>query len=155
MRGSVGVYDVDPQWRLRIPLWLDCVPTPLSKLQIQGGTPLFGTEAKSFPPIEAVCLYGGAIVEEWLLSEEMKRTDYDVAATTEIGEAYQQVYRQRSPLFTDGPAAVLGGWHAIWQDDEFYLPQEMRLVLWTFRDAEPWIEVFERSPNLSVRVRIT
>jgi hypothetical protein len=109
----------------------------------------------SLPPIEAVCLYGGSVAEEWLASEGLGRTDYDVAATTDIGAAYKQVYRERCPLYSAGPAAVLGGWHAIWSDDEFYLPQEMRLMLWTFRDAEPWIEVFERFPNLPVRIRIT
>jgi hypothetical protein len=31
----------------------------------------------------------------------------------------------------------------------------MRLALWTFREAEPWVEVFERSPNMPVRLRIT
>lgn len=155
VRGSIGVIEIDPRWKYPVPVLIDRAPLTLSQLQMQGGVPLFGTETPSFPPIEAVCLYGGPIVEEWLASEGLERTDYDVAATTAIGERYQEVYRKRCPLFSDGPAAVLGGWHAIWQDDEFYLPREMRLVLWTFRDAEPWIEVFERSPNLPVRIRIT
>lgn len=155
VRGTIGVFDVDPRWRYPVPVWLDRVPKPLAELQMQGGTSLFGTEVRSFPPIEAVCLYGGVAVEQWLSSEGLERTDYDVAATTEIGEAYQRVYRDRCPLYANGPAAILGGWHAMWPDDDFYIPREMRLAIWTFRDAEPWIEVFERSPNLSVRIRIT
>jgi hypothetical protein len=155
VNGSVGVFDVDQRWGWPVPLCLDRVPTPLAELQMEGGTPLFGHEVKSFPPIEALCLYGGRIVDEWLGSEGLERTDYDVAATTEVGEAYQQVYRERCPLFSNGPAAVLGGWHAIWPDDDFYLPREMRLLLWTFRGAEPWIEVFERAPNMPVRIRTT
>jgi hypothetical protein len=155
VKGSVGVYDIDTRWRWRVPVWLDRVQAPLTELQMQGGVALFGREAMSFPPIEAVCLYGGRVVDEWLASERLERTNYDAAATTEVGEAYRQVYRERCPLFSDSPAAILGGWHAMWPDDDFYLPREMRLVLWTFRDAEPWIEVFERFPNMPVRIRNT
>ena len=32
--------------------------------------------------------------------------------------------------------------HIYGSDDNFYIPREMRLVLWTFRGAEPWYEVF-------------
>ena len=156
VQGSVGVYDVDGRWGWVRPLHLDRLDMPLAELQIEGGTPLFGREVRSFPPIEALCLYGGPAVGEWLASEGLDRTDYDIASTTELGEAYQEEYRGRCPLYLDDqPVAVLGGWHAAWPDDEFYLPREMRLMLWTFRDAEPWVEVFERSPNMPVRLRIT
>jgi hypothetical protein len=156
VRGSIGVYDVDRQWGWVTPLYLDRMNVPLSEVQIDGGLPLYGREVRSFPPLEALCLYGGPVVEEWLASEGLARTDYDIAATTEVGEGYQAEYRKRSPLYQEGqPVAVLGGWHALWPDDEFYLPREMRLVLWTFREAEPWVEVFERSPNMPIRLRVT
>jgi len=155
VKGAVGVYDVDSRWKWRVPFSLDCQPAALAELRMQGGLALFGREVASFPPIEAVCLYGGPVVDTWLTSEGLERTDYDDAATTEVGEAYQEVYRERSPLHASGLSAVLGGWHSIWPDDEFYLPREMRLALWTFRDAEPWIEVFERSQNMALRIRNT
>ena len=139
VQGSVGAYDVDGRWGWVKPLHLDHLIAPLAELRIEGGTPLFGREVRSFPPIEALCLYGGPAVGEWLASEGLDRTDYDIASTTELGEAYQEEYRSRCPLYLDDqPVAVLGGWHAAWPDDEFYLPREMRLMLWTFRDAEPW-----------------
>jgi hypothetical protein len=156
VRGSVGVYDVESRWGWVTPVWLDRLDTPLAELRMDGGLPLYGREVPSLPPIEALCLYGGPVVDEWLASEGLDRTDYDVAATTAVGEAYQAVYRDRCPLFlADQPVAVLGGWHVCWPDDEFYLPREMRLALWTFREAEPWVEVFERSPNMPVRLRTT
>lgn len=156
VRGLIGVFDVDPRWRWAIPVHLDRVDRPLAEVRMDGGLPLFGREVSSFPPIEALCLYGGPIVDEWLGSEGLDRTDYDIAATTEAGEAYQEEYRNRCPLYSaDQPVAVLGGWHAHWPCDEFYLPREMRLALWTFRESEPWLEVFERSPSLRVRLRIT
>jgi hypothetical protein len=156
MQGSVGVYDVDRRWRWVRPIHIDRQETPLADLRMDGGTPLYGTEVWSFPPIEAVCLYGGPAVETWLEDEGLERIDYDVAATTEVGDVYQEEYRKRCPLYlSEPPAAVLGGWHALWPDDDFYLPLEMHLALWTFREAEPWIEVFERSANLVVRLRTT
>jgi hypothetical protein len=155
VQGSLGVYDVDARWGWSVPIYTDQISAPLSALEIRGGTPLYGHETTSFPPIEALCLYGGPIIDEWLSLEGLERTDYDRAPYTKLGEKYFEAYGERCQLYAKGPAAVLGGWHAIWPDDDFYLPREMRLVLWTFRDAEPWIEVFERSPNLPVRVRIT
>jgi hypothetical protein len=156
VRGSVGVYDVDNRWGWVTPLHLDRRDEPLATLRLDGGLPLFGREVKSFPPLDALCLYGGPAVGEWLTSEGLDRTDYDLAATTEIGEAYRKEYRNRCPLYWDEqPVAVLGGWHTSWPDDDFYLPREMRLMLWTFRESEPWVEVFERSPNMPVRLRIT
>ena len=153
LAGSLGVYRVDPRWRWRVPIWLDRQEKPLGELGTRDGIPLYGHETPSLPPIQAVCLYGGAIVDQWLDSEGLERTDYDDAAMTPVGEAYEEYYRGLSPLFSDGYAAVLGGWHAMWPDDEFYVPREMRLVLWTLRDAEPWVEVFERGCNLPIRIR--
>jgi hypothetical protein len=154
VRGSIGVYDVDPRWRWPIPLDVERNVERIAKLRIRDGLKLYGQEAPSYPPLEALCLYGGPIVAEWLASEGLDRTDYDAASTSRIGQAYQAEYQKRCPLYLDiPPVAVLGGWHAYWPSDEFYLPREMRLLLWTFRESEPWVEVFERFPNLPVRLR--
>lgn len=154
-KGSIGVYDINPHHEWVKPLRIDRIDSPLAKLQVDG-TPLFGNETNSFPPIESLCLYGGPVVDDWLKSEGLDRVDYDDAALTKAGEAYQQEFIRRSPLHqSKQPVAILGGWHAFWSDDEFYLPREMRLMLWTFREAEPWIELFERFPNIHTRLRIT
>jgi hypothetical protein len=89
------------------------------------------------------------------ISAGLERTDYDRAAALEDGLAYEHHYTERSPLYMTDVVAVLGGWHAMWPDDDSYIPREMRLALWTLWDSEPWIEVFERFPNFSVRVRTT
>lgn len=156
VHGSLGVYDVDDQYKWVKPIYIDYQrDLPLSALTMQDGTPLYGHEATSFPPIMAVCLYGGAKVQEWIGSLGYERTDYDLIENTDQGEGYQREWIKRCPLYSNACTAVLGGWHAMWPEDHFYMPSEMRLVLWTFRDAEPWIEVWERMPNFRVELRIT
>ena len=157
VRGSLAIYDVDG-YGWSVPVFTEWLPeAPLSALDMRGGTPLYATESFSFPPIEALCLYGGAVVDAWLETLGLERTDYHSAriAHNELGEAYQRIYRQHSPLHSKSHWAVLGGWHAIWPDDDFYIPREMRLAIWTLKEPEPWIEVFERAPNFMVRARFT
>jgi hypothetical protein len=148
--GSVGVYELDSSAAI-----IDWQPAiPLSGLDLVDGTALYGEEVDSWPPIEAVCIYGGDPVDEWLGSLRLTREDYDHAAGTAEGKLYQKEYRRRSPLYGTKYSAVLGGWHAMWSDDDFYIPREMHLALWTLR-SEPYIDVFERAPNLVTRVRRT
>ncbi len=156
VQGSLGVYDVDDQYKWVKPIYLDYQKdTSLAALAMQDGTPLYGHEAMSFPPIMAVCLYGGSRVQEWIRSLGYEHTDYDLIENTDFGGAYQQEWMKRCPFYANSYAAVLGGWHMLWPEDHFYMPSEMRLVLWTFRDAEPWVEVWERMPNFRIELRIT
>ena len=77
------------------------------------------------------------MVEEWLGSIGYQRTDYDLAWRDELGRKYCDEWDRRTPYTSQKYAAVLGGWHIMWPEDEFYMPKEMELVIWTFRDSEP------------------
>jgi hypothetical protein len=118
--------------------------------------PLTLHPAVSLPPLEALILYGGPAIGEWVADQGIKRWEYS-AVSSEIRKEYEKHFYSRSPLCSDqAPVARVGGWHTLWPDDDFYTPREMRLMLWTFRDAEPWYEVF-LSPqnNYVLRGRIT
>jgi hypothetical protein len=120
------------------------------------GIPLVGIARKSFPPLEALCLYGSGVIEEWLKSVGLSRLDAGDIYQMEIVEAYNQTYQARSPLYSTEVYAVLGGWHMLWPDDDTYDRGDDRLVLWTFKDAEPWIEVWlTGSGKLKAQSRIT
>lgn len=123
------------------------------------GTPLYALRDRlpSFPPFEALCLYGGEYVERWLGDLGLQRHEYVAAAGEPEAIAYQEEYRARSPLFDPAWDVVIGGWHCFWSDDDFYLPLEMRLAAITLRDAEPWYELWQATGhrNWSVRERIT
>jgi hypothetical protein len=138
--GSVGQIDHKPL--------AEFAELPIEELPI--GTPLYARPSRSFPPLAAVCLYGSNEVESWLKSKGLERYDYEQVEN----DAYHAVWQERCPLFANECAAMLGGWHIIWPEDDFYMPREMKLLIWTFKDSEPWIEVW-MGRNFRVKYRIT
>ncbi len=128
----------------------------ISELQCEGD-PLYAHPYRSLPPFEALCLYGGDAISAWLKKLGLARHDYFQAASEPVAMAYQDYHAAHSPLTLDGAYAVVGGWHQMWPDDDFYLPLEMRLAVLTLKDAEPWYELWQSrgQRNWSVRERIT
>lgn len=117
-------------------------PQAFGDIPFKDTTPLSARSATSFPPFEALCLYGDQRIGEWLKSIGLERWDYEDANAV-LREQYQEIYQQRCPLYTEPSiVAQLGGWHSIWPDDDYYIPREMQMLCWTFRDAEPWYEIF-------------
>jgi len=101
-------------------------------------------------------LYGGAPVDEWLASQKLQRWEYS-DVPSDARDCYLEYFNAQLPLFMETPPfARVGGWHLLWPDDYFYVPREMRLMIWTFQDSEPWYEVF-LSPlrNYVIKSRIT
>jgi hypothetical protein len=128
----------------------------LSEVVFEDSVPLTAKQTVSLPPLEAVLLYGGPSVQEWLSSQRLQRWEYDYV-DREVRQQYLDYFNPRLPLCMEQPPFVrIGGWHVSWPDDDFYIPREMRLMVWTFQDAEPWYEVF-LSPlrNYIIKGRIT
>lgn len=128
----------------------------LADVVFENSVPLTAKPATSLPPFEAVLLYGGPAVQEWLASLGLQRWDY-AQVRREVRAPYDDHFNRRSPLHAEHPPfARVGGWHVLWPDDDFYVPREMRLMAWTFQDTEPWHEVF-LSPllNYVIKTRIT
>lgn len=101
-------------------------------------------------------MYGGPAVQEWLASRGLQRWQYE-DAPREVREQYREHFNRQLPLCMEHPPFVrVGGWHVSWPDDDFFIPREMQLMVWTFQDAEPWYEVF-LSPlsNYIIKSRIT
>jgi hypothetical protein len=120
------------------------------------GRRLFAAPASSFPPFEAVCLYGGQSVANWLNSLGLERHEYAQASGQEIATKYEAEFVRRALFYSGGADVILGGWHMMWQDDDFFLPREMRLMATTIRDAEPFLEIWLSAlGNISVKSRIT
>jgi hypothetical protein len=128
----------------------------VTSIRFDGAVPLKAVESISLPPLEAVLLYGGPTADDWLKSRGLRRWEYQ-ELTDDDTRTYRSYFYQSSPLMSDSPPfARVGGWHIIWSDDGYYIPREMRLMLWTFEDSEPWYEVFLTGMlNYVVKERIT
>ena len=128
----------------------------ISEVAFEDSIPLTSKPAVSLPPFDAIVLYGGPAVQEWLASHGLQRWQYEDVAS-EARDGYRDHFNSQLPLCMEHPPfARVGGWHVTWPDDDFYVPREMRLMVWTFQDAEPWYEVF-LSPlrNYVIKSRIT
>ncbi len=138
---------------------LDCVHVSTGKLgdvAFTNSLPLTAKPSVSIPPFEAAILYGGQAVQSWLASEGLQRWEYG-QIVGELRDQYRDYFNRQLPLCIEHPPfARIGGWHMLWPDDDFYIPREMRLMVWTFQEAEPWYEVF-LSPlrNYIIKSRIT
>ncbi|WP_395748223.1 hypothetical protein [Prosthecobacter sp.] len=120
------------------------------------GEALYATASTSFPPFAAVCLYGSERVAAWLREQGLARHEY-WRVSGDLPDQYDTEWQRRSPFYQQNADVVIGGWHFLWPDDDFYIPQELKLVALTLRDAEPWFELWHspRSMGWQVKPRIT
>ena len=116
------------------------------------GEPLYAKLTDSFPPFPAVCLYGSDRVAAWLRELGLARHDY-WRVPGELPAQYESAWQKRSPFFQQSADIVVGGWHFLWPDDDFFIPAELRLAALTLRDAEPWLEVWHSACSQGWRVK--
>ena len=105
------------------------------------GLPLVAESVSSFPPFAALCYNGGEGVRAWLQSQSLAPHEY-WRVHGEEREEYEKEWTRRQPSPNGDIVVVVGGWHFMWPDDNFYTPLEYRLLFLTFRDAQPWFEVW-------------
>ncbi|AOR72003.1 hypothetical protein BBJ41_31825 [Burkholderia stabilis] len=118
--------------------------------------PLCRSDATSLPPIEAVFRFGSAAIDAYLSAHGWQR-DWgfnDNFKGVEVHD-YAREWMRQCPLYTTGVVAVAGGWHVPWPDDDWDDLAGLDLVLWTFEESEPWVEVFSDGSRYSVIQRIT
>ncbi len=120
------------------------------------GEPLYATPTTSFPPFAAVCLYGSERVGAWLRELGLGRHEY-WRAPGDLESQYDATWQKRSPFIQQSADVVVGGWHFLWPDDDFFIPPELQLVALTLRGTEPWFEIWHspRSQGWQAKPRIT
>ncbi|EMN5133992.1 hypothetical protein RVV79_007191 [Burkholderia contaminans] len=116
--------------------------------------PLYRTDATSLPPIEAVFRFGSAAIDAYLDAHGWQR-DWGFNSNFKgiAAHDYEREWMAQCPLYTGGVVAVAGGWNMPWPDDDELIGLD--LVLWTFEESEPWVEVFSDGGRYSVIQRIT
>lgn len=114
---------------------------------------VYGT---SWPPFEGICLYGSQKVADWLSSLGLERHQYAHVLGEAVALEYEDAWLEQSPFHSHEGDVVVGGWHFVWPDDDFFMPLEMRLVLCTLAEGEPFREVWlSETGNLLIKERIT
>lgn len=121
------------------------------------GLPLYAHADSSLPPLEAAFKLGSATVKDWLAGNgwDPEWGYNDNFADRKPVDFYEREYRRRLPLFTGEAHAVLGGWHIPWPDGDWDDLVRKRLIVWTFEESEPWVEVWEEGQGYVVIQRIT
>jgi hypothetical protein len=116
------------------------------------GEPLFATPEPSFPPFAVVCLYGSSRVAEWLAAQGLARHDY-WRVIDDLQVQYTTEWQRRSAFCRNAGDLIVGGWHFLWPEDDFFVPPELQLIALTLRDAEPWFEIWHSRPRLGFHAR--
>ena len=123
---------------------------------IKSDLPLFGEEKNFLPPGDVIFRKGSKTIGDYLTSHQWYRiASYNDNFPDSIPGEYENIWMDNCPLYTSDITAVVGGWQMPWPDGDFEEFIDHELVLWTFKDAEPWIEVFYKGGKYTVKQRIT
>ncbi len=125
---------------------------------VRGGTRLFATSKVEPPPPDALFVHGGETLHAWLESFDWK-PEWGFNGNfkgSDLMEFYEDRRQRTHPLFHDLAWAQLGGWPLSWADETYDEQKDAKLVLRTYRESEPWVEVL-LSPDgdFELRERIT
>jgi len=123
------------------------------------GRPLYARMVDVLPPIDAVFAKGSAEVGAWIESFGWRREDRysDGFGGRDVVREYDKVFCREYPAYLQrGPAAMLGGWHLPWADDDWHDLLDEELLVYTMQDSEPWVEAWRlKSGALTVIQRIS
>jgi len=123
---------------------------------VMSSRPLYGNEATSLPPLDAIFLLGSTQIESYLHRHGWSREDaFNDNFPDDVPGKYERLYQSNCPIYQRGIVAVCGGWHMPWPEGDFEELIGARLVVWTFEQAEPWVEVFDDDGVFVVKQRIT
>lgn len=148
--GCLSVYTNDQDCRSGVAV----LDTTAKLVAHRNSTKLYARSARSLPPIDAVFLLGSKAVHKWLKSHGWQ-PDWGFSSNftdPEPAEEYERRYQSECPLYSGGAHAVLGGWHFPWPDGDWQELLGRRLLVWTFEQSEPWVEVWD---DFEVKQRIT
>jgi hypothetical protein len=124
----------------------------------RNGLPLFESKQVSLPPVDAIFLHGGPKIDAYLQACGWEAAHgLNGNFPDPIPLEYEKLYWfENCPLYlSPRPEATRGGWCVPWPDGDWQDFKDKELVLWTFRESEPWIEIYRDGSEFQVKQRIT
>ncbi|MDX2004258.1 MAG: hypothetical protein SFU83_03185 [Meiothermus sp.] len=136
----------------------------LNRSSLNGGTPLFAQEALSLPNIDITLQLSSPDIQRWLVGRNWQPYwgfgDLPLEDQKLIFPFDDYLHERALAWKSDDDRstyAALAGWQTGWAESTWdeYENKGMKLVLWTFKDSEPWIEVWWDGGQLHSVTRIT
>lgn len=105
---------------------------------------LFGVSSDSLPPLEAILRHGGKEADAFFASLGPSRDFHDIFNSEQHLNYLRGPYTRNNPMMrtSTNVYAVMGGWRCSLPSMKSYDEIKGQLLLWTLRDAEPWLEVW-------------
>ena len=118
------------------------------KLQVEKGEkPLYGAREQDYPENSVLAVKASKKVRTAIEESPHAMAEYE--------QAWWEEVHPRDHLSDTAVYAQLGGWPITWPEDAADEQLRKHLVLRTYRDSEPWIEVFRSGRKFEVFERIT
>lgn len=130
---------------------IESTPEPMTS-----DTPLFGEPYRFLPHIDTLFQQGSDAINAFLETNGWSREDpYNDNFPHPAAAAYERLWQQNCPLYVGEIDAAINAYQMPWPDDDWDEVGDLDLILWTFRDAEPWVEVYKSGNDYIVKQRIT
>ena len=123
-----------------------------------GQTALYAMEAQDLPGPEVVMHNAGDALKTGGRKVKWESADPwsdAMRPLLKFEEKWETTYHPSRGLRRGSVYAQLGGWPVTWPDESAAEQLNRPLVLRTYENSEPWLEVFRRKQGYDVRIRIT
>ena len=129
----------------------------LAQRPVESAHLLRALRSRSLPPIEALFRFGSDLIGDWLDSCGWQRDwAYNDNFPDGVARQYLRLFEQDHPMYSDSAWVAIGGWHFPWPDGDWHSLLQDRLLVTTYRDSEPWLEVWATADDLlQVKARTT
>lgn len=147
--GWLGLYE-----NVQTSEWIVVAGEAIRSPSEAGGIVLSSVDGVSLPPLDQLLSSPDSEVDTWMRKTRM--VSFDQAVDTDAGLRYHEAFMAQCPLYhADPPFLQVGGWHVMWPESLDYYENGEQIQIWTFRDYEPWVEVWRRDGSFVAIPRVT